>query len=127
MGYLTDDLKALCKHDPARFVFQIQTQPQWGKKTAVCRDDRDINQHFIRKAAKALGFYWKGFGWHSLRREAVTAMGSALGANQAMRMAGHSKSDMSLHYTLADQVAQDSAVRARQETILGKPSSNKVN
>jgi hypothetical protein len=35
-------------------------------------------------------------------------------------MAGHSRADMTLHYTLADQVAQDRAVRARQEQVLGK-------
>jgi integrase len=120
MGYLAADLKATCKGEPDRFVFQIATQPEWGKKVAVCRDDRDLNQHFLRPAAKALGFYCEGFGWHALRREAVTSISATLGANQARRMAGHSTADMSLEYTLADQTAQDVAVRARQETILGK-------
>ena len=69
---------------------------------------------------------WKGFGWHALRREAVTAMNSVLGVTQAMRMAGHSTADMSLNYTLTDQVAQDGAVRVRQEAILGK-TGEKVN
>lgn len=50
----------------------------------------------------------------------------ALGTNQAMVMAGHSTMDMSLAYTLADQVAQDGAVRARQESIMGK-TGEKVN
>ena len=126
MGYLADDLKTLCKGDPERFVFQIETHPAWGKKTAICRDDRDLNQHFLRLAAKDLGFYWIGFGWHALRREAVTAIGSVLGIGQAMKMAGHSTADMSVHYTLSDQVAQENAVRARQETILDKVGA-KVN
>jgi hypothetical protein len=43
-----------------------------------------------------------------------------------MRMAGHSKMDMSLAYTLSDQVAADEAVRARQQTIMGK-TDGKVN
>jgi integrase len=126
MGYLADDLKAMCKGEPERYVFQIETHPEWGKKTGICRDDRDLNQHFLRPAAIALGFYWKGFGFHALRREAVTAMNSALGVSQAMRMAGHSTAEMSAHYTLADQVAQEAAVRARQEAIMGK-AGEKVN
>ena len=120
MGYLSAELKALCMGDPERFVFQIKTRPQWGNLESVCRDDRDLLQHFIRPAAKEIGAYWEGFGWHSFRREAVTALSAELGTNQAMRMAGHSKADMSLHYTLADQEAQDRAVRARQERLLGK-------
>jgi len=64
--------------------------------------------------------YWKGFGWHALRREAVTDLSAILGVNQAMRLAGHATADMSLHYTLADQQAQDRAIRSRQEAILGK-------
>jgi hypothetical protein len=53
-----------------------------------------------RKSAKALGFYWKGFGFHSMRREAITAVGSIIGIGQAMNLAGHSSVDMSLLYTL---------------------------
>ncbi len=120
MGYLAEDLKRLCAGDPERFVFQIPTRPRWGREKALCRDDRDILQHFLRPAAVELGFYWKGFGWHSLRREAVTAIGSVIGIGQASRMAGHAKVDMSLHYTLADRSGQDEAVRAFQERIVGK-------
>ena len=79
MGHLADALKAMCQGDPERFVFQIETQPEWGKRTSICRDDRDINRHFLRQAAQALGLYWEGFGWPTLRREAVTAIRSALG------------------------------------------------
>jgi integrase len=122
MGYLAADLKTLCKGESERFVFEIETHPQWGKWIASCRDDRDLNQHFLRPAAIELGFYWKGFGWHALRREAVTAIGSVLGIGQAMKMAGHSSADMSIKYTLAEQAAQDAAIRARQENILGKIS-----
>jgi len=41
-------------------------------------------------------------------------------------MAGHATIEMSAQYTLADQMAQDGAVRARQEAILGK-TAEKVN
>jgi integrase len=126
MGYLAVDLKALCTGDPERFVFQIETRPEWGKKKATCRDDRDIQQHFLRPAAKALDIYWPGFGFHAFRREAITSMSHALGVAQAMRMAGHSTMDMSLAYTLADQIAADGAVRTRQESLIGK-TGEKVN
>jgi integrase len=125
MGYLAADLKTLCLGDPERFVFQIKTHRE-RKVPTICRDDRDLNQHFIRPAAKALGFYWKGFGWHAFRREAITAIGSVLGIGQAMKMAGHSDAAQSILYTLADQQAQDGAIRARQESIIGK-AGEKVN
>ena len=41
-----------------------------------------------------------------------------LGANGAQRMAGHSKAEMSLHYTLEDRVKEDQAVRLIQQRIL---------
>jgi integrase len=103
MGYLVHDLKQLCLGDPERYVFQIETKPKWGTKRgerlnpkAICRDDRDLNQHFLRPIAKELGFYWKGFGFHALRREAITAIGSVAGIGQAMNAAGHTHADMSL-------------------------------
>ena len=120
MGYLIDDLKRLCQGDPERFVFQVETHPEWGRKTALGRDDRDILEHFLRPAAESLGFYWIGFGWHSLRREAVISLGAILGPNATMRLAGHSTADMNLLYTLADQQAQDAAIRQKQETLIGK-------
>lgn len=121
MAYLANDLANLCKGDPERFVFQISTFPKYGQEEAVTRDDRDINQHFLRPAAKRLGFYWKGFGFHALRREAITALNSALGMTQAMKMSGHSSADMSILYTLPDLVRQSEAIEARHEAILGKP------
>jgi integrase len=126
MGYLSSDLKSLCKGDPERYVFQIETHPEWGNKMAISRDDRDLNQHFLRPAAVALGFYCKGFGFHALRREAITALNASLGVTQTMTMSGHNSLEQSADYTLADQVAQDAAVRARQEAIIGK-AGEKVN
>ena len=43
-----------------------------------------------------------------------------------MKLAGHSTADMSVHYTLSDHSAQDGAIRARQEAIVGK-TGEKVN
>jgi integrase len=124
MGYLASDLKLLCRGDPEHFVFQIKTRPRWGKQDSVTRDGCDILQHFLRPAAIALEVYWKGFGFHALRREAVTSIGSVIGIGQAMAMAGHSSVDTSLLYTLEDRSEQDRAVRDHQERILGKPGGS---
>lgn len=126
MGYLADEIRRLCFGDPERFVFQVATRPKWGRKQAICRDDRDILQHFIRPAAKELGFYWKGFGWHAFRREAITAISAELGIGQAMTLGGHSSADMSLAYTLQDREKADAAIRTRQEKIMGKPQGRIV-
>lgn len=121
MGYLATDLKRLCAGDPERFVFQIETRPKWGRGHGISRDDRDLTQHFLRPIAQKLGFYWKGFGFRSLRREAITAIGSVAGIGQAMKAAGHSHADTSLLYTLHDLMEQERAIRTHQERILGKP------
>jgi integrase len=123
MGYLAADLKALCLGDPERFVFQVETKagrPGPHQKHFICRDDRGLLQHFLRPAAKTVGCYAPGFGWHSLRREAVTAFSASLGIGQAMTLAGHSSTEMSIEYTLADRQAQDAAVRERQIRIMGE-------
>ena len=48
MGYLVESLRRKCTGDPERFVFSVKT------KYGECRDDRDINPHFLRPAAKVL-------------------------------------------------------------------------
>jgi integrase len=119
MGHLAADLKRGLTGDPERFIFVIETAPVYGTKRGTCRDDRDINQHFLRPAAQELGLYYEGFGWHSLRREAITNLNAQLGPNAVQRLAGHSKADMSLHYTLSDRAREAEAVRRVQEQVFG--------
>lgn len=115
------ELRALWPGEQAKdeYVFSVQTHPE-RKQPGQSRDDRDIHQHFLRPAAVKLGLYWKGFGFHAFRREAVTEIAARAGALQAQRMAGHSKADMSLEYTLADRVAQEKAVRSFEQAVMGK-------
>jgi integrase len=103
----------------SNFVFSVETHKE-RRRASVCRSDRDINQHFLRPAAKALGIYYLGFGFHAFRREAVTEHAVSVGGLQAQRMAGHARADMSLSYTLADHEAQDRAVRALQARVRGE-------
>ena len=84
-----------------------------------CRDDRDILQHFLRPAAEKLGLYYPGFGFHSFRREAVTALANEIGVPQTMKAAGHSKADMTLLYTLDDFEKQSAGIRHFQQQVLG--------
>ena len=46
MGYLPVIRRLYAKATPSGSSSRSKTAPQWGKKVAVCRDDRDLNQHF---------------------------------------------------------------------------------
>src|SRR5262249_12263055 len=95
------------------FVFSVKTS------RGGCRDDRDILQHFLRPAAEKLGLYYPGFGFHSFRRQAVTALDQEIGVPQTMKAAGHSKADMTLLYTLEDFEQQAAGVQHFQHQVLG--------
>lgn len=120
LGCLVDDIRAL-RHTNNKedFVFNVRTHVLNWKSPALCRDASQINQHFLRPAAMKLGLYTKGFGFHAFRREAITEHGATLGATQTQRMAGHSRADMTQHYTLSDLDAQRQAVLCLQRKIRG--------
>ena len=119
MGLLAADLATLYPglEHAEEYVFSVRTHLGREKDGRICRDDRAINQHFLRPAAIALGVYYKGFGFHAFRREAVTELAKYAGANQAQRMAGHARADISLHYTQADLDAQTNAVLDLQNRV----------
>jgi integrase len=65
LGYLD---KAYCRlkppdAKPEDYVFEERGEPL---------DDREILKNYIRPAAKRLGLYFVGFGWHSFRRQRIT-------------------------------------------------------
>lgn len=123
MGLLASELQKLCLGDNERFIFNIAA-----KTDALMsrRDDRYIQQNYLRPAAVAAKCYRKGFGFHSFRREAITQWNATLGVTQAMRLAGHTKPSMSALYTLADFGRQDQAIRARQGELMGEGKSGDV-
>lgn len=110
MEAMTESLRRRMTGDAERFVFSVMT------KFGESRDDRDINQHFLRPAAKRLGIYWPGFGFHQFRRQAITALGSD--PMQAKKIAGHAHVDESGAYTLDDRERQGRVIREHQERIL---------
>ena len=67
--------------DEEQFIFSVKTAR--GRRV-----DRDIHHYFLRKQAKGLGLYWKGFGFHAFRREAITAISRIAGVGQAMNAGG---------------------------------------
>lgn len=113
LGHLTSQLQALHPGPEAvnRFVFEIKT------RRGTTRDERIIRRYFVTKAAKRLGIYWRGFGWHSFRREAITAVAAYADPIQAMRMAGHTRMEVTLLYGLTDSPRQAAAIRKFQETL----------
>ena len=130
LGHLLDRVKARLTGDPDRFVFFVRTRTSRKGSTRqfegrISRDDRDINQHFLRPAAKALGVYYKGFGFHAFRAEAVTEMSKGGGRRQVLKLAGHGTETMSQRYTVGDMEEQEQMVRAFQERVMGKPVSGR--
>jgi integrase len=120
LGIMADELRARYPEGAqSEFVFEVKTHVGRWKTPGACRDDRDINQHFLRPAAKALGVYQLGFGFHAFRREAVTEHAREAGSAQAQKMAGHSKADMTQHYVLVDFPEQLRSVVALQRKIRG--------
>jgi integrase len=117
LGYLAEDLK-LMQGNPEDFVFTVQTHVGNWNKPGQCRDDRDINQHFLRPAAVQLGLYYKGFGFHAFRREAVTEWMSH-NPGEAMNAAGHATADISRQYTMNDLVKREQMIRRHQERLIG--------
>jgi len=93
-----------------RFCFEVQTRSVAGHT----RDDRSIRRNFLRPIAKKLGIYYKGFGFHALRREAITFVAKETGAMQASKYAGHSRLDVTLLYILDDHSEQARAITKMQ-------------
>jgi integrase len=95
-----------------RFCFDIKTIH------GITRDDRTIRRYFLRPAAEKLGIYYAGFGFHALRREAITEIASKSDALQASRVAGHTHMDVTLLYGLNDYGRQEKAIKSIQEPFV---------
>lgn len=113
LGHLAAQLRRLWPGESSsgEFIFSIRTTK------GICRSDSSIRRYFLTKAAKKLGLYWPGFGWHTFRREAITAVAGHADAIQAMRMAGHTRMDVTLLYGLDDFTRQSAAVMQFQHQL----------
>ena len=122
LGFLTEYYRQLrpAGASPESYVFEEEGEP---------RDDRAILQKIIRPAAKNLGFYFEGFGWHSFRRQNITVLQEeGATAFEAMAQAGHSRPSMTGEYTIVGLGRREQAVRRLQERLhLGQqPVSTRV-
>ena len=69
--------------------------------------------------AKALGFYFEGFGWHSFRRQNTTVLQEeGATAFEAMAQAEYSRPSMIGEYTLVGFERREQAVWRLQERLL---------
>lgn len=121
LGHMVEDYR---RHKPAgakgeAYVFEKDGNPL---------DDRAILKDFIRPAAKRLGIYFPGFGWHSFRRQHLTRIQEE-GATtfEAQAQAGHSRPDMTYDYTIVSFERRKQAVLRLQERLLGKTHTLTVN
>ena len=121
LGCLTEVLR---QHRPADataddYVFHKDGEPL---------DDRAILRDHIRPAAKRLGCYFEGFGWHSFRRQNLTLIQEE-GATvfEAQAQAGHSRPMMTSEYTLVGLDRREQAVRRVQERLLVSTLNQTVN
>ncbi len=114
-GHLVEWLRALYPGPQAAndYCFSVRTIH------GFTRDDATMRRYFLRPPAEKLGLYYPGFGFHSFRREAVTAISSKIGAIQACRVAGHSRMDTTLLYGLDDYLLQETAIKSMQEPFRG--------
>ena len=110
-------VEAYLRHKPVdakgdEYVFEKDGNPL---------DDRAILKDFIRPAAKDLGFYFPGFGWHSFRRQNLTGIQEE-GATpfEAQAQAGHSKPTMTADYTIVSLERRKQTVLRLQERLLAK-------
>jgi integrase len=121
LGLLVENYR---NHKPAdalgdRYVFEKGGSPL---------DDRAMLKDFIRPAAKRLGIYFPGFGWHSFRRQHITRIQEE-GATtfDAQTQAGHSRPDMTSDYTMVSYERRNQAVLRFQEQLLGKSQTSAIN
>lgn len=129
LGHLTDRIKAKMTGNPENFVFHVKTLATRKLKSGEvqirkgreCMDYCSIHRYFLRPAAKKLGIYYFGFGFHAFRAECITELSKDMTPLHIKRLAGHSNLAMTAHYTMADFKEHERAVRAMQERIAGKP------
>jgi integrase len=111
LGALLDEYRRVCPPNasPDDYVFHTEGEPM---------DDRQLLRRYLRPAAKRLGIYFLGFGWHTFRRQNLTVIQEE-GANpfEAMAQAGHSRLVMTGEYTIVGFKRREKAVRKLQQRL----------
>jgi integrase len=97
---------------PTAFIFT---------RDGVPFDDRDLQQHIWKPAARKAQCDHPGFGMHSLRRLHITWL-QHVGAStlEAMRSAGHTSASMTWAYTVSDSQREQEQVARLWDRVQGK-------
>jgi integrase len=111
-------------------IFEVYThhRPRKGETTgkvrSVSRHDCDLNRYFLRPTAKALGLYYKGFGFHAFRRMNITWRQTIGGASpmEAMLAAGHTKLETTSQYFVVDAERERQQVTRMLAELFRRPS-----
>lgn len=77
----------------------------------------DLHSPLVR-AAKKLNLYWRGFGFHQFRREALTEYDHSVGIGQAAQIGGHANVNQTARYIMPVPERAHQAVKDFQERIL---------
>ncbi|MEO5952160.1 MAG: tyrosine-type recombinase/integrase [Chloroflexia bacterium] len=103
----------------ASYVFERNGDPM---------DDRAMLRNHIRPAAKRLGCYFEGFGWHSFRRQNITLMQEEGATSfEAQAQAGHARPAMTSEYTIVGLPRREQAVLRLQNRLQAEERSTVVN
>jgi len=94
------DLSALFALDPEHFIFDRGDGRPW--------NDRDLMRRWIRPAAKAVGCYFPGMGFHTFRREVATRLQEAgASAIETANLLGHARPVMTQRYTVMQRARME--------------------
>jgi integrase len=89
-----------------------------GPDDYVIRLADTVLNEYLREAARAAGVWWRGFGWHTFRREYLTRLQEqGASAIEAARAAGHSRVDQTAEYTLVGRARQEELALRLQESL----------
>jgi integrase len=112
LGELVNAYRGLKPADakPEDYVFAERGEPL---------DDREILKNYIRPAAKRLGLYFPGFGWHSFRRQNITQWQEEGGTIvDAQLQARHAHPSMTEAYTILTAERRARLLQKLQEKLL---------
>ena len=108
LGNVVEALRKLPRAGNEDYVFDRGDGQPW--------DDRKLMKDFLRPAARELGLYFPGLGFHSFRREVATRIQEAgASAVEAQLLLGHSRPQMTGHYTLLQRGRLEKLVENMQE------------
>jgi integrase len=90
-------------------------------------DDCRLQKNYLRPAAKAIGVYHEGFGWHAFRRQNLTLLQQEGGTvTEAQAQAGHSRPQMTGEYTIDDLARRQTLVLRVQHRIFGNDEQHAI-